>query len=84
MTPTRVSEILRGKRGITAETALRLSRFLGGSPRFWLNLQAQYDLEVAEQELGAELKQITRYEHSGPLLDDQPAEGSVRPRATAS
>jgi antitoxin HigA-1 len=47
VTPMRVSEIVRGKRGITAETALRLSTVLRTSPHFWLNLQNQYDLAQA-------------------------------------
>ena len=48
----RISEILRGRRSITADTALRLGRWLGSSPQFWMNLQRSYDLEVAEQESG--------------------------------
>jgi addiction module HigA family antidote len=44
---TRVSEIVNGRRSITADTALRLARYFGSSPQFWLNLQAAYDLEVA-------------------------------------
>jgi len=55
---TRVHEILKERRGITADTALRLSRYLGCSPRFWLNLQTQYDLAVASHEIGAELEAI--------------------------
>lgn len=47
---TRISEILAGKRSITADTALRLSRYFGNSAQFWLNLQAQYDLRQAEEE----------------------------------
>jgi addiction module HigA family antidote len=43
----RISEIVKGKRSITAETALRLGRAIGTSPEFWLNLQAQYDLRMA-------------------------------------
>ena len=46
--PRRINEIVHGKRGITADTALRLGRFFGMSPQFWLNLQTRYDLEVAE------------------------------------
>ncbi|HWB65005.1 MAG TPA: HigA family addiction module antitoxin [Chitinophagales bacterium] len=46
---TRVSEILKGRRGITADTALRLSKYFGNSAKFWLGLQGDYDLE--EQEL---------------------------------
>jgi addiction module HigA family antidote len=71
MSQTRISQILRGQRAITAETALRLSRFIGGSPRFWLGLQAAYDLREAEQDLAAELESIARYEHAGPLLDEK-------------
>lgn len=49
----RISAITRGERGITADTALRLARFLGTTAEFWTNLQAHYDLEVAREELGA-------------------------------
>ena len=48
---TRVAEIVHGRRGITPDTALRLARYFNTSARFWLNLQAAYDLEVAEDEL---------------------------------
>ncbi len=44
--PRRINEIVHGKRSITADTALRLGRFFGISPQFWLNLQTRYDLEV--------------------------------------
>lgn len=47
----RISEIIRGKRAITAETALRLARAIGTSPDFWMNLQMQYDLRIAEDYL---------------------------------
>ena len=47
MTPRRIKEILRGRRSITADTALRLGKALGMTPEFWLNLQRMYDLEVA-------------------------------------
>jgi antitoxin HigA-1 len=46
--PPRVYEIVRGRRAITADTALRLARYFGTSPEFWLNLQSHYDLEVEE------------------------------------
>lgn len=49
--PRRINEIVHGKRGITADTALRLGRFFAMSPQFWLNLQGRYDLEVAEDAL---------------------------------
>ena len=48
----RITQILNAKRGITAETALRLSRYFGNSPRFWMNLQTRYDLAVTEHEIG--------------------------------
>ena len=44
----RISDILRGRRGVTADTALRLSRFFGTTPQLWLNLQSMYELRVAE------------------------------------
>ena len=52
---TRMSEIVRGRRSITADTALRLARYFGNSPQFWLNLQAGYDLEVATRAAGAQI-----------------------------
>jgi addiction module HigA family antidote len=55
--PRRINEIVLGKRRITAETALRLARHFGTSPQFWLGLQADYDLDVASEELGKRLKQ---------------------------
>lgn len=48
----RITDILNGKRGISPETALRLGRYFGNSPRFWLNLQTAYELALAERELG--------------------------------
>lgn len=45
---TRINDIVRGKRAITADTALRLARYFGTTPQFWMNLQANYDLERAE------------------------------------
>jgi addiction module HigA family antidote len=45
---SRLTDIIKGRRGITADTALRLARFYGNSAQFWLNLQAQYDLSVAD------------------------------------
>jgi len=48
----RITAILNEERGITADTALRLSRYLGTTPEFWLNLQASYDLRTAERHVG--------------------------------
>ena len=50
--PRRINEIVHGKRAVTADTALRLSRFFGTSDRFWLNLQTRFDLEVEKDRLG--------------------------------
>jgi len=54
---TRINEIVRGKRGVTADTALRLAQFFGTSASFWLHLQSRYDLDVAHDELGDRLAQ---------------------------
>jgi len=56
----RLNEIVRGQRGITADTALRLARYLGTSPEFWLNLQQSYELRVAKQEKQAEIDRAIR------------------------
>jgi addiction module HigA family antidote len=53
--PRRINEIVHGKRSVTADTALRLGRFFGMSPQFWLNLQTRYDLEVTEDLLEGRL-----------------------------
>jgi addiction module HigA family antidote len=55
VSPRRINEIVLGKRRVTAETALRLARYFDTSPQFWLGLQADYDLDVASDELGARL-----------------------------
>src|SRR3982751_4488430 len=57
--PRRINEIVHGKRRITADTALRLARYFGTTDRFWLNLQARYDLEVERDRLGSALEAIT-------------------------
>ncbi len=51
----RISAILKGQRGVTADTALRLSRYLGTTPQVWLNLQKTFELRVAELESGKEI-----------------------------
>ncbi len=55
VSPRRINEIVQGKRSITADTALRLSRYFGLSERFWLNLQSRYDLEVEKDKLDVRL-----------------------------
>jgi addiction module HigA family antidote len=54
----RISQILKGKRGITGDTALRLGHWLGTSPQFWLNLQSAYDLRIAESAAGREISKL--------------------------
>jgi addiction module HigA family antidote len=54
----RINEIVHGQRRITADTALRLSRYFGTSERFWMNLQARYDLETEKDRLGTKLDGI--------------------------
>ena len=54
--PRRINEVVLGKRGISADTALRLARFFGTTERFWLNLQTRYDLEVERNRLGRRLQ----------------------------
>ena len=56
--PNRVSQIINGKRAITGDTALRLGHWFCTSAAFWLNLQAAYDLRIAEQAAGAEIKSL--------------------------
>ncbi len=58
--PHRINDIVRSKRSVTADTALRLSRCFGTSERFWLNLQTQYDLEAAKDRLGDRLVKEVR------------------------
>jgi addiction module HigA family antidote len=51
----RITQILNGKRGISAETALRLARYFGNSGQFWMNLQARYELALTEREMGSKI-----------------------------
>ena len=56
VSPRRINEIIHGKRSITADTALRLATYFGNSPSFWLGLQMDYDLDVAEDTLAERIK----------------------------
>ncbi len=60
--PNRISQIVAGKRNVTADTALRLGRYFGTGPKIWLNLQQAYELDVATQQLGSELERIPQRE----------------------
>jgi addiction module HigA family antidote len=62
VTPARINEIVRGRRGISADTALRLARFFSTSHQFWLNLQANYDVQRAEDDAGSKIAKIKPHE----------------------
>lgn len=85
MTPTAVGEIIAGKRGITALTAHKLSRFLGCSSRFWMNLQASYDLREAWEQHGERLARMRRHDGSeaAPYPEPIPVGDEEAPAAAA-
>ena len=58
---TRISQIIKGKRRITADTALRLSSYFGNSAKFWLGIQDEYDLRTERKKIENELKKIPQY-----------------------
>lgn len=58
--PNRVTEIIRGRRSVTADTALRLAAWLGTTPEFWMKLQRNYDLKMAELEHGEEIRRTVK------------------------
>ena len=62
MPQTRIGDIIHGKRSISADTALRLARFFGVSPQFWLGLQNDYDLEEQKKNLRNDLERMSTYE----------------------
>ena len=68
--PARVSAIVRGRRGITAETALRLARYFNVDAQSWMNLQAQYELALTEQKFHSALAGIVPRERQGPISCD--------------
>lgn len=61
---TRISEIIKGNRRITADTALRLSKFFGNSAKFWLGLQDDFDIEEEKRHLAKDLNSIKQYIHN--------------------
>jgi len=65
VSPRRINEIVHGKRAVSADTALRLARYFGTSERFWLNLQAQFDLDVERDRLGNRLNQEVAVRRAG-------------------
>ena len=63
----RITGIIHGQRGITADTALRLGHWFGTTPQFWMNLQQLYELRLAETEIGAEIAALPRRRGSPPV-----------------
>ena len=66
VTPARINEIVRGRRGITAGTALRLAKYFGTDARSWMNLQARYELALAEAAAASDLRTIRPLEVTAP------------------
>ena len=64
--PNRISQIINGKRSITGDTALRLAHWFGTSPQFWMNLQALYDVRIAEEDAGTETKALPTKPEKSP------------------
>jgi antitoxin HigA-1 len=60
VSPTRIAEIVNGRRGITADTALRLARYFNTTAKFWLNLQASYDLAIVSESSAREIQRAVR------------------------
>lgn len=58
LSPNRVTQLIKGQRGVTSDTALRLGHWFGASAQFWLNLQSAYDIRIAEQTAGAEIARL--------------------------
>jgi addiction module HigA family antidote len=67
ISPRRINEIIHGKRGVTADTALRLARYFGTSPQFWMGLQSDYDLETAEDRLSEKIIREVSVRTSGSM-----------------
>jgi addiction module HigA family antidote len=76
--PRRINEIVHGKRAVSADTALRLSRNFGTSERFWLNLQNRYDLEREKDVLGDQLTSIRRLRQSDRIHETQGQKRAAR------
>ena len=69
----RISQIINGKRSITGDTALRLGHWFGTSPQFWMNLQALYDVRIAEEDAGTEIKTLLTKPEKSATGQPQPA-----------
>ena len=71
--PNRISQILSGKRSITADTALRLGKWFGTGPKIWLNLQQAYDLDLAKLQLGQRISRVSSRERRRRRLELEPS-----------
>jgi len=69
----RISQIINGKRSIAGDTALRLAHWFGTSPQFWMNLQALYDVRIAEEDAGTEIKTLPTKPEKSPSGQPRPA-----------
>ena len=69
----RISQIINGKRSITGDTALRLAHWFGTSPQFWMNLQALYDVRIAEEDAGTQIKTLPTKPEKSATGQPQPA-----------
>ena len=69
LSPTRLGQIIRGQRGITAETAIKIGLFLNTGPEFWMNLQSMYDIEEARRRYGKEAKAIHPYSQTDRTVE---------------
>lgn len=58
VSPMRISHIIKGSRPVTGEVALRLGKYFGQAPQFWMNLQANFDMQVAQEKIGKNLSRI--------------------------
>ena len=74
--PNRISQIINAKRAISGDTALRLAHWFGMNPQFWMNLQALYDMRLAEKEAGPEIKALPRK----PVIKALAKTPQLRPR----
>lgn len=80
--PRRINEIVHGKRGITADTALRLSRYFGNDPLYWMELQSRWDLQRARERLGGRLTQEVPRPGSSAPPGRRPGRPRSRPAQT--
>jgi addiction module HigA family antidote len=67
--PNRITQIIRGQRGITGDTALRLGRWFGTGPELWMNLQKTYELNLARREVGKEIEKVAQREQYGEAAE---------------